>query len=293
MGPPQRAFKPAGYSVSMSLLKHALHAGARRAPPVPRASAAQHLVMAGCAGPLGSAVLERALGCGRWPRVTALVTRPIDVALRGLVALRTEATPQAHEHLAPHAHTAIVVFDRERSRHGREAAFLRPQPAQLPALARWLHQQGVRHLVLVMPHAPALLPQALKAGLATLDEQAIAAQGFLHFVVVRPARAGADDAPSGPVGTGWWSRRLSALARSLLAQLHWMVPQREQPLRASQVAAFVVALAQALPEALPGTRVAPPELLFDWSQPGGGEALLRAWLHDQAVPEVALPAQRW
>ncbi|MBI5255211.1 MAG: hypothetical protein HY855_01825 [Burkholderiales bacterium] len=269
----------------MSLLKHALQNGARRVPPAPRATAAQHLVVAGGAGPLGSAVLERALGNGPWARVTALVTQPVEVALRGLVAQQASMPPADHARLSPPARSALVVFDRERSHHGREAAFLRPQPAQLPALASWLQREGVRHLVLVMPHAPALLPQALKAGLATLDEQAIAALGFEHFVVVRPARAEAGARPTTDARLGWAARWLTGLSRALLSQLHWMVPQRDQPLRATQVAAFVVALAAELPHAPPGTRVVPPELLFDWAQPAGGAPLMQAWLHGTAHPQ--------
>ena len=86
--------------------------------------------------------------------------------------------------------TAVVVFDRARHANGREAAFGHPQPADLPALATQLRQVGVTSLVVVVPHAPGLLPQALKAGLATLDEGAVAALGFAHLVFMRSAQAG-------------------------------------------------------------------------------------------------------
>ena len=46
----------------------------------------------------------------------------------------------------------------------------------------------------LLPHAPALLPQSLRAGLASLDEQALAALGFEHLVFVRPAQLGRDAA---------------------------------------------------------------------------------------------------
>lgn len=173
------------------------------------------------------------------------------------------------------ADCALVIFDREASAHGREAASLRPQPAELPALARWLQRGGVRRLVLVLPHAPSLLPAALKQGLASLDEQAVAALDFEQFTIVRPTRAGTAGASAGA--------GLHRLARALLSQLHWLVPQREQPLRAAKVAEFVIELARRLPDAAQGTRVVPPELLWDWAQPEGGERVLQAWLAPAAT----------
>lgn len=241
---------------------------------------------------MGSAVLEHALGTEHWKPVSALVTQPIEVALPGLVAVEVSLGLDSAVTLRSPPDTAIVVFDRERSAHGREAAFLRPQPAQLPALARWLQRQGVRRLVLVLPHAPALLPQALKAGLATLDEQAVDALGFEQLVIVRPARAGmAADATTCPGRHP--NALLTRLAQGILAQLHWMVPQRDQPLRASKVAQFVIALARDLPGATPGTRIAAPELLWDWAQPGGGDAVLQSWLHAGQWTPVAPSARRW
>ncbi len=269
----------------MASLKQAFRAGL--SAPAPRATRRAPLLLAGAGGPLGSAVLEQALATGGWSTVYALATQPIDVALQGLVALRVEDPPQADVALAGRAETALVVFDRERSFHGREAAFLRPQPQRLAALARWLQAQGVRRLVLVMPHAPALLPQALRHGLASLDEQAVAALDFAQLVIVRPARLGGEAAAHAPATLA------HRLARALLAQLHWMVPQREQPLRAAKVAQFVVALARALPQAATGTRVAPPELLWDWAQPEGGERVLQAWLQRGEAPAVPAPPQRW
>ena len=254
----------------MSLLQQALRAGA--SPAAGLRAAARGLVVAGGAGPLGAAVLERALAVGPWRPVTALVTQPIEVALDGLRVAHAPADWSMTPEVSGSAECALVVFDRDASAHGREAAFLRPQPSELTALARWLQRAGVRRLMLVLPHAPALLPAALKAGLASLDEQAVAALGFEQFTVVRPTRAGPvnDGAPAGGP--------LHRLARAVLSQLHWMIPQREQPLRAAKVAEFVVELARRLPDAPHGTRVVPPELLWDWAQPEGGERVLSAWL---------------
>ena len=83
--------------------------------------------------------------------------------------------------------------------------------------------------------------------------------------------------------SGFWPR----VAGAVLSQMQLMVPQRQQPLRAARVAQFVADLALALPAAGPGTRVVAPELLWDWAQPGGGAALLQAWL---AGPGAACPA---
>ena len=259
----------------MSLLHQALRAGSP-AVAAPRATP-RGLVVAGGAGPLGAAVLERALAIGPWRPVTALVTQPIEVALDGLRVARAPADWSLTPEGGVNAECALVVFDRDASAHGREAAFLRPQPAELTALARWLQRAGVRRLMLVLPHAPALLPAALKAGLASLDEQAVAALGFEQFTVVRPTRAGS--AGDGAQNPG----RLHRVARAMLSQLHWMIPQREQPLRAAKVAEFVVELARRLPDAPHGTRVVPPELLWDWAQPEGGDRVLRAWLGRQGA----------
>ena len=75
------------------------------------------------------------------------------------------------------ADTAVIVFERARRSNGRDEAFMQPEPEQLVELAMQLRAGGVRRLLVVVPHAPALLPQALKAGLATLDEGRVAALG--------------------------------------------------------------------------------------------------------------------
>lgn len=286
----------------MTLLQHALHGGLAAAPPATPADARRRLLLLGAGGPLGSAVLEQLLGSSAWHGVATLVTQPMAVALRGL-----EAWPVAEGFLdqppqlpwAPD--TAVLVFDRERGGHlgalglprhagtavrrGREATLWRPDPAVLAALGGWLRQAGVRQLLVVLPHAPGLLPQALRAGLATLDEAALAALGFEHLVFVRPARDGGGNRQSGTA--------LQRLGLNLLHQMQWMVPQRQQALRPARVASFVAALARALPQVPPGTRVVAPELLWDWAQPGGGAPLLEAWLHGRSLPATGLPARRW
>lgn len=276
----------------MTLLQHALHGGLAPSPPAAggAGAGARRVLLLGAGGPLGSAVMEQVLGSSAWRGVATLVTQPMAVALRGL-----EAWPVAADFMAAPPQlpwvpdTAVLVFDRERGgrhgRPGREAALWRPDPATLTALGRWLRGAGVRQLLVVLPHAPGLLPQALRAGLASLDEAALAALGFEHLVLVRPARQG-----GGEMATGTALQRLGI---HLLRQMQWMVPQRQQALRPARVAAFVAALARALPGVPPGTRVVAPELVWDWAQPGGGAPVLDAWLHGRTLPAVAGASPRW
>ena len=257
-------------------LRGATHVARAAAP------AARRAIVAGAGGALGSAVLERFLADAAFADVLAVVERTLarsTLRLHGLPIARLRAGDAAG------ADTAAIVFDRERGRHGREDVFHRPAPHDLPALARELHGAGVRHLVVVLPHAPALLPQALKLGLASLDEQAVAALGFEHVVFVRSAQR-----PGGAARASSWLQRV---ADGVLAQMHWMVPQREQPVRADRVAAFVAALARALPHASPGTRVVPPEVVWQAAQPGDLGALVARWLGDGELPAPRLPRQRW
>lgn len=262
----------------MVLLEQALH-GALSAPPRSRARAEALLVLGG-GGTLGSAVLARALACGRFARVQALVVKELASALRGF-----EPLPEAALQQPLVADTALLVFERVRRNNGRDEAFLQPQPEQLAALGRALHRGGVRRLLVVVPHAPALLPQALKTGLATLDEGELAGLGFEQLLFMRSAQAGG----GGPAGSSWMQR----LAHGWLAQMAWMVPQREQPVRAERLADLVVELAWRVAEAPPATRVLPPELLWQAAQGEAAGEWLGAWLHGRPLPaQGAMPAQR-
>jgi len=253
-----------------------MHVVSRRSYSAPMSSTA---LLVGAAGPLGSAVLEHALTA--FTRVRVLVDEPVAAAMRGFdalpAALLEEASPLG-------ADTAFIVFDRQRHAHGREDAFHRPRPEHLPALAQALQRGGVRRLLVVLPHAPALLPEALKRGLASLDEHAVASLPFEQLVIVRSAQA---------MRHARAASRLQRLADGVLAQLHWMVPQREQPVRAAKVAALVVQLARLLPQARPGARIVPPELVWEFAQATEGDALLRAWLHGEALPRSSVKARRY
>lgn len=232
--------------------------GAGHAGPSPRLplQPQRGLLVLGAGGVLGAAVMAEALVPGRFAQVQALARAPLASTVRGFVPVRLEA-------LQPGAvpADAVMVFERERRANGRDDAFVQPQPEQLLALATRLHAAGVRRLVVVVPHAPALLPLALGRGLATLDEAAVAALGFEHLVLLRAAQDGSGAAPTGalPRFAAWW-----------LSQLKWMVPQRQQPLRAVTLARCVVQLVRLLPLAAGGSRVIDPETLWLWGQHDDG-----------------------
>jgi hypothetical protein len=255
--------------LSGDLLHQALRgAGHSQAAPIaPQGSA----LVIGAGGILGAALLAQALVVGRFSRVRAAVTGPLQSALRGFepwpaALLDANATE-------PPADTAFIVFERARHHNGRDEAFLRPEPADLVALATALRRLSVRRLLVVVPHTPALLPGALKAGLASLDENAVAALGFEHLVFIRAAQSGEGGDRSGSLPerfARWW-----------LSQLRWMVPQQEQPVRAVTLAALAVLLARTLPLASGGTRVVPPELLSAAAVAEHPEQLLSAWLSGQ------------
>lgn len=265
----------------MSLLQHALRAGHTRPPAAaPRPSA---LVLGG-GGALGSAVLEKLLASRGFAHVQVVVTPGFRVAMQGLEAL-TVPLPGATSmpDMPLDSSLALVIFDRERRANGREDAFVRPWPEDLPALARWLFAGGVRQLVVVLPHSMTSLPQALKAGLASLDEHAVAALGFEHVVFVRSAQASAEKRAE---------RFLQRVADGVIAQLRFMVPQAEQPVRVNKVAAFVTELASRLTRSVPGTRVAPPELVWMAAQTREPGALVQAWLDGRTLPPLNAPRMR-
>ncbi len=244
------------------------------APPVPGPlRPAGSLLVLGAGGALGSALLAQALAEGRFARVMALVAAPLASALRGLQPLPLQAL-QGPDALG--AEAAVIVFERQRHSNGRDEAFVMPEPAELLPLASALRARGVTRLVVVVPHAPALLPLALAHGLATLDEAAVAALGFEHLVFMRPSQ----DATA--ASTGGWLQRF---ALWWLSQLRWMVPQRQQPLRAVVLARCAVHLLRLLPAAAPGTRVLATEQLWLLAQQEDAlPDLLAAWLGVAAQP---------
>lgn len=250
----------------MTLLRHALR-GAQFTRPTANIVPLTTLLVLGGGGRLGSAVLAEALLAGRFARVQALVERPLASALRGFVPLPVSRLQAPG---AIHADGALIVLERARHSNGRDDAFVQPDPAELLPLAQRLHAGGVRRLIVLLPHSPALLPQALRHGLASLNEGAVAALGFEQLVFVRAAQHGRLTA------SGSWPQRFAGW---WLAQLRYMVPQHEQPVRTVALARCVVELARLLPAAPPGTRVLAPEVLWQVAGNNAGlEPALRDWL---------------
>jgi hypothetical protein len=258
------------------LLTQALRAG--RAPSH-RRSTAPRVLVAGGAGVLGAAVLEHLLGIHAFSQVSVVVNQPLGAALRGLHPVLWPHGLAPRPEL-PGVETAVVVFDRERHANGREQPFFKPDPQHLPLLADSLHRAGVRHLLVVLPHDATRLPRALRHGLANLDEHAVAQLGFEHLVFMRAAQP----AP-GAVLTHPGER----LARWMLSQLQLMVPQRDRPVRASKVAAFAAQLAARLAASPPGTRVVPPELVWEAAQAKDSVHLASDWLAGHPLVAIPLP----
>lgn len=227
-------------------------------------TAKPRLLIAGATGPLGNEVLRRLVGSGRFSATEVLAKEPITGGLRGVqatVILSDEpgAWPPAT------ADVGVVLFDPPRLFYDRERALWTPAPQQLPALARWMRAGGVRTLAVVLPHAPGQLPEALKRGLATLDEQAVAALGFERLLILRSTRKPAAQRAAHP---------LARLAHWMLSIFKYMVPSSEQPVRTPKVAEF---LAVALRLAPAGIHVAAPELVWEAAQ-GDMEQVARRWL---------------
>ena len=107
--------------------------------------------------------------------------------------------------------------------------------------------------------------------------------GFDHLVFVRSAQA-----PSSVRAAQWLQR----LADGVLAQLQVMVASSNQPVRAHKVAQFAIELALRLPSSTHGTRVAPPELVWQAAQLRDPAPLLDAWLAARELPAINAPRAR-
>jgi hypothetical protein len=239
-----------------------LQAATRPGAPAP---AKPRLLIAGATGALGNEVLRRLVGLQAFQDTQVLAREPITAGLRRVA---TVVVPPGEPDGWPPgaADTAVVMFEPPRLFHDRERALWTPQPGQLPALARWMRASGVTTLAVVLPHAQGRLPEALKRGLASLDEQAVAALGFDRLLLIRSAQKPGPAAVPG---------LLPALAHWMLSIFKYMVPSSEQPVRSVKVAEFVALALQLAPS---GIHVAAPELVWRAAQ-GDMGATLRHWLH--------------
>jgi hypothetical protein len=239
-----------------------LQAASRTGPAAP---APARLLIAGATGTLGNEVLRRLVGAGAFHDTQVLAREPITAGLKRVrAAVVAHGEPQDWPPAAA-ADAAVVMFDPPRLFYDRERALWTPAPEQLPALAAWLRASGVRTLAVVLPHAPGRLPEALKRGLASLDEHAVARLGFERLLILRSAQK-----PAALAQRSWPTR----LAHWMLSIFNYMIPNREQPVRAVKVAEL---LAIALRIAPPGIHVAAPEVVWEAAQ-GDAAAVARRWL---------------
>ena len=237
-----------------------LQAATRTTPAAPR----PRLLIAGATGALGNEVLRRLAGSSSHALTQVLAREPVTEGMRNVQTLLVPSAEPADWPPA-RADIGVVLFDPPRLFYDRERALWTPAPAQLPALGRWLRASGVRTLAVVLPHAPGRLPEALKRGLASLDEHALASLGFERLLILRSAQKPA------AVAHG---NALARLAHWMLGVLKYMVPSAEQPVRAVKVAELLAAALRAAP---PGIHVAPPELVWQAAQ-GDLDGVVRRWL---------------
>jgi hypothetical protein len=254
-----------------------------------RALPAHHrrLLLAGAGGAMGAQMLHGLVASGLFAQTDVLTSAPVTMALPGVGYLQAPAPVQLVDWPAPAApyDTAVVMFEPPQSFNDRERALLTPTPEQLPALAAWLHTSGVQTLVVVLPHATGRLPDALKRGLASLDEQAVASLGFERVLLVRSAVSAAQQQQLAP-----GNHPLEKLARWMLSITSYMVPANEQPVRPARVAEFVEAALRVLP---PGTFVATTDVLHRASPAvrsnGQSAPTMTQVVHDWLADKVAAP----
>ncbi|MES2415686.1 MAG: hypothetical protein V4614_17980 [Pseudomonadota bacterium] len=245
--------------------------------PAPAASAGGRLLVAGATGVLGAEVLRRLVGSTRFSHAEVLATEPMRTGLSGVsIRVVPDGPVTSWPAVMLAGGTGVVMFGPPRLYYDRERALWTPRPEDLAGLAQWFRRCGLNTLVVVLPHQQGRLPDALKRGLATLDEHAVAAAGFERVLFVRSAQ-------KAQATTGLsWPRRLAAW---MLSTLSYMVPATEQPARPTKIAQFIDAALGMLPA---GTHVVPPEVLWQASQSGGRQpgssrihSVVQAWLNKQ------------
>jgi hypothetical protein len=242
-------------------------------------SASQHLkpiakpqfgavLVAGGGGKLGGEVVRRlvaSVSLRRYRHVALMATEDFHAAMAGVKVLPVTPVVADWLPLKPkdpknRIQTAVVMFEPPRMFYARERTIWTPHPSELPALAKWLHASGIRHLVVVLPHQPGMLPAALQQGLASLDEQMVTTLGFERVIFMRMAQT--DIA----VKTGNYLQRV---ANWMLGVGKYMLPANQAPLRVTQIAKLVEQVLQTAPA---GHFVIPPsgELPKAW---GLGESV--------------------
>lgn len=221
--------------------------------PKPTSPQAQ-LLIAGATGVLGNAVTQRLVGTHRFAHTQLLAREPMAQGLRMLSLQRVEGDVATWQPPEQTSDVAVIMFESPRMYYERERALWTPDPAQLPALSAWLKNAGVSTLAIVLPHLQGALPESLRRGLASMDEQAVASMGFERLLILRSAQK--------PIALRQ-RHLLQHLAHWMLGIFAFMVPAQEQPVRPSKIALIVDALLQTAP---PGITVLSQEDMWTLSQ---------------------------
>lgn len=231
-----------------------------------------HVLLAGATGALGEAMVTRLASSRTVRLLSVLVREPMVMSLRHVKDLHVVGDDPAHWSLKP-ADDGWILMDPPRLFHGREKAMLAVQPVELRPIAEWMRRCGVRRLVVVLPHQQGRLPEAIKRGLATRDEQAVAAMGFDTVLLLRSAQPGSRADTAGGF--------LERLAASILSVLHYLVPSNQKPVRAESVARVASCALELAP---PGIHVAAPELVWAAASSPDPLPLLNRWLLRMGEP---------
>lgn len=242
--------------VSPSQALAAIQHQARAQPNLP------DLLLAGATGALGNAVLRRLVGVHAYAHTQVLAREPVQQGMRSL-SLHLVAGEIADWRVAANCDVAVVMFEPPRMYYERERALWTPEPAQLTALAAWLHRCGTKTLAIVLPHAQGTLPESLRRGLASLDEQALATLGFERLLILRSAEK--------PVALQQ-AHVLDKLAHWMLGIFSFMVPAQEQPVRPTKIAEIVDALLQSAPR---GISVISQQEMWELSQLNSDDLLCK------------------
>lgn len=246
-----------------------LHTALRGAQHSPLREPSRPALVWGAGGWLGAALLTQVLSGGH-SRVGAVVRQPMASTHRGLetVAEAQLAAPDARLSARWARATAFVVLERAGLVGARDAAFARVEVAALAQIAQQLRALGAERLCVVVPHAAASLPAALHGGFADGFEQGLSQLGFRQLLLVRSSRERV-------AAEGSWLERFAAL---WWAQLRWMLPDDERPLRSTALARVVCHAERALRGVGPGTWLLPQPLASRAAHAREGmDALLQAW----------------
>ena len=223
-------------------------------------------LLLGAGGWLGAALLAQLLSSGGFSKVGAWATRALRSSHHSVLGVDIESLGDAWV-----GGTGFIVLERSGLTGARDAVFGAPQVEDLVRMAQQLHAAGLRRLVVVLPHLPGSLPDALRYGFVDGTEQALSMLGFEQLLLVRSSR----DALALPEGTPWIER----FAAAWWSQLRWMLPGEEKPLRSVALARVVVQAACLMKEFTRSVVVLPQALASQAAHaPEGAERHLRAAL---------------